>query len=338
VFASFFERYVPDLDQFMRSVVASPPGQPSDFDHILRYALGWVDQSGEVYNQPTGKRIRPILLLLATEAAQGDWRAALPAAGAVELLHNFSLIHDDIQDNSPTRHNRPTVWKIWGQANAINAGDALFALAHVALERLSQSGVDAETLVKIWRIFNATTLELTRGQHLDMRFEHQRIVSVDEYVSMIAGKSAALVAACSQIGSLIACRDEALATHYAEFGLNLGLAFQIHDDILGIWGDPEVTGKSAATDIISRKKSLPVLYGLERSQPFAALYEQSSLSEENIAEAVALLDSVGAQEYTHRMEKHYYDLALRAMENANPQGEAAARLAKLVDVLFERQR
>ena len=156
----------------------------------------------------------------------------------MELLHNFSLIHDDIQDDSPTRHGRPTVWKVWGASNAINAGDALYTLAYCALERLSDT-VPADTVIKVWRIFNATTLELTRGQHLDMQFEHQTSVTVDDYISMIRGKSAALVAACAQIGALIASGDDELAARYAEFGLNLGIAFQIRDDILGIWGDPE---------------------------------------------------------------------------------------------------
>src|SRR4051794_21947605 len=133
----------------MRMVVSSQPNQPIDMGIMLQYALGWVDPNGETYNTPTGKRIRPVLLLLATEAAGGNWQSALPAAAAVELLHNFSLIHDDIQDDSPLRHNRSTVWKVWGQANAINIGDALFTMAYDSLQRLSITGVAAETLIQI---------------------------------------------------------------------------------------------------------------------------------------------------------------------------------------------
>jgi len=298
--------------------------------------MGWVDEADMPYSQPTGKRIRPLFLLLCTEAAGGDWRKALPAAAAVELLHNFSLIHDDIQDDSPIRHGRPTVWKSWGNANAINAGDALYSLAYCALEKLSDTGVPPETLVKIWRIFNQTNLELTRGQHLDMRFEKQPVVSVDDYISMITGKSAALLGACAQIGALIATNDEKLAQEYASFALNMGIAFQIRDDILGIWGNPDVTGKSAATDIISRKKSLPVLYALTKSKPLADIYQQNQLTDSDVTKAVEILDSLGAQGYTQNIETRFYQKAIDALNQAEPEGEAAEWVRQFVDILFQR--
>ena len=329
------QQYFTELDRTMRQVVNSLPEDPPGFGVMLRYAMGWVDELDQPYNQATGKRIRPTLLLLCAEAAGGDWRSAAAAAAAVELLHNFSLIHDDIQDDSPTRHGRPTVWKVWGRANAINAGDALYTLAFVALESLSNT-IPSETVIQVWRIFNATTLELTRGQHLDMRFEQQTSVTVDEYMSMIRGKSAALVAACAQTGALIATADEALAARYAEFGLNLGIAFQIRDDILGIWGDPSVTGKSAATDIISRKKSLPVLYGLSQSADLRAIYTRDPFSETDVSDAVAALDAIQARDYTQDSETAYYERALAALESANPQGKAADGLMQLVQALFQR--
>ncbi len=333
---SFFERYLAELDRYMRMVVTSQPDQPNDMGIMLQYALGWVDQNGQPYRVPTGKRIRPVLLLLATEAAGGNWQAALPAAAAVELLHNFSLIHDDIQDDSPLRHNRPTLWKVWGEANAINIGDALFTMAYDALQRLSTNGISAEIVIQIWRIFNRTMLELTRGQHLDMRFEHQPIVTTDEYVSMITGKSAALLSACAEMGSLIACGDPQVAQHYADFGLNLGIAFQIRDDILGIWGDPDVTGKSAATDILSRKKSLPVLYGLTHSEKLVGIYRRSEFGQSDIDEAIDTLDAIDAQEFTRHSEESYYNTALSALESANPKGKPAEWLMQLVNSLFAR--
>jgi geranylgeranyl diphosphate synthase type I len=337
VFApQLMQKYLPALDETMRRIVSTLPDSTPGFGVMARYALGWSDKNDNPYHQPTGKRIRPALLLLCTEAAGGDWKKALPAAAAVELLHNFSLIHDDIQDNSPTRHGRPTVWKVWGQANAINAGDALFTLAYCALESLSEVGVPSDTLVQIWRIFNSTALELTRGQHLDMRFEQQAQVSVDEYISMIQGKSAALIAACAQMGALIGSGEVGLAERYAEFGLNLGIAFQIRDDILGIWGDPSVTGKSAATDIISRKKSLPVLYGLSKSTQLRDIYARDPFSEADVLEAVHTLDSIGSNDYTQTRESHYYQLALDALESANPTGTAADGLMELVHNLFGR--
>jgi geranylgeranyl diphosphate synthase type I len=330
------QKFFAELDNTLRQVVETVPEPAPGFAVMLRYAMGWVDENDQPYHEPTGKRIRPLLLLLCAEAAGGSWRTPLPAAAAAELLHNFSLIHDDIQDDSPTRHGRPTVWKVWGQANAINAGDALFTLSYSALESLSNGPISPETVIKVWRIFNTTALELTRGQHLDMRFEHQESVSVEDYVWMIQGKSAALLAACAQIGALIASNDDALASRYAEFALNLGIAFQIHDDMLGIWGDPSVTGKSAATDIISRKKSLPVLYGLSQSAALKTIYERVTFTDGDVREAVDALDAVNARAYTQESEMAYYQRALAALEGANPQGKAANGLMQLVEALFQR--
>jgi geranylgeranyl diphosphate synthase type I len=304
---------------------------------MLRYPLGWVDENNQPHHQPTGKRIRPILLLLCAEAVGGDWRKALPAAAAVELLHNFSLIHDDIQDDSPTRHGRPTVWIIWGRANAINAGDALFTLSYIALQGLTTRSVTPETTLKVWHIFSQTTLELTRGQHLDMRFERQTTITTDQYLSMIRGKSAALVSACAQIGALIGSGDDDVAEHFCEYGLNLGISFQIRDDILGIWGDSSITGKSAATDVLSRKKSLPVLYGLERSERLVELYQKEPFDDADVQEAVTILDDVGALEFTQENETRFYRAALDALERANPQGDAATGLLQLTESLFGRQ-
>jgi len=334
VIASLAARYLSELDMFMRQIVDSAPQEP-EFAVMLRYPLGWVDAQGSPYNHPTGKRIRPLLLLLCAEATGGDWRQAIPAAAAVELLHNFSLIHDDIQDDSPTRHNRPTVWKIWGRSQAINAGDAMFSLAYVALQRLAQSTATSPVALKCWDIFNRTCLELTRGQHLDMRFESQQQVTVDEYLSMISGKSAALIGAAAELGALIGSGSENTAAHFASFGYNLGMAFQIHDDILGIWGDPSVTGKSAATDIISRKKSLPVLYGLSKSPELVQVYAKPNFSDADVAEAVRLLNSVNALDYTRQSEEVYYRKALDSLGQGSS-GRAYDDLAELSEALFAR--
>lgn len=328
-------RYLLDVEQKMRQILTTDLSEENKYGVMLRYALGWVDEEDNPYTEKTGKRLRPILLLLCAEAAGGNKDTALPAAAAVELLHNFSLIHDDIQDESDIRHNRPTVWRIWGRANAINAGDAMFTLAYSAMADLA-SHLSAELTLDAWRIFNATNLELTRGQHLDMLFETQAMVTVERYISMISGKSAALLAACAQIGALVATGDPNIANQYASFGKNIGIAFQIHDDILGIWGDPSVTGKSIATDIVSRKKSLPVLFGLTNSADLRVIYQQDSFSEADVTSAVALLDAVGAQEYTREQEKLYFDRAITALDAANPQGKAAEYLQDFVDFLFKR--
>lgn len=336
MFQSFFDRYLPQLDATMRSIVDHDASMTPIFHTMLAYPLGWVDTAGQPYDHPTGKRVRPVFLLLCAEAAGGDWQQALPAAAAVELLHNFSLIHDDIQDNSEIRHGRPTVWKVWGRADAINAGDALFTLAYTALENLSMRDVPPHILIDIWRVFNHTNLELTRGQYLDMRFERESQVAVDEYIAMILGKSAALLAACAQIGALIGSRDPSVAARYADFALNLGVAFQIRDDILGIWGDPDLTGKSTATDIISRKKSLPVLYGLQHSEDLRQLYARPDFDDAAVAQAVSILDALDAQRYAQQIEGEYYKKSIEALDKAHPTGPAADNLRLFVDALFRR--
>lgn len=337
MFDKFLQRYATALDEEMRQVIASASDFPPDFEVMLHYPLGWVNADGVPYNKPTGKRVRPVILLLCAQVSGGDWYRALPAAAAVELLHNFSLIHDDIQDNSDRRHNRATVWRVWGKAKAINAGDAMFALSYRALERLTQNELPASLVLAAWQVYNRTILELTRGQHLDMSFETRVQVTVDEYLSMVSGKTAALLAASTQLGALVGSQDIACSEKYAAFGWNLGLAFQIRDDILGIWGTPEATGKSAATDIVARKKSLPALYGMEHSPAFKAIYTSNTdLNVEQVTEAVHLLDEVGARQYTQEREKHYYTQALNALADTNPQGEATDELMDIVNALFGR--
>jgi geranylgeranyl diphosphate synthase type I len=340
VFAALGSRYFTELDATMRQIIdhslQSADREAPEFGAMLRYPLGWIDEHNHPYTQPTGKRIRPLLLLLCAEAVGGDWRQALPAAAAVEFLHNFSLIHDDIEDDSATRHGRPTVWKLWGLSNALNAGDAMFALAYIALGHLTNADVAPATIIKVLQVFNRTNLELTRGQHLDMGFEKRSAVTTDEYLSMIRGKSAALVAACAQTGALIGRNDEQLASSFADFGLNLGIAFQIRDDILGIWGDPAVTGKSAATDILSHKKSLPVLFGLQHSDELTAIFHRPSLSQEDVHDSVKLLDATGALVFARDTEERYYRAALAALEQTHLHSEAAEGLSALAKTLFER--
>ena len=288
-------------------------GPPDRFYGMMHYHMGWLDtelQPASVAGN--GKRIRPLLCLLSCQAAAAQgagergsggagenlsplppcppapllapsaasgqaWQQALPAAAAIELLHNFSLIHDDIEDASPSRRGRDTLWKIWGVAQAINSGDAMFALSHLALNGLVDGGVDAAVVVHALRRFDETCVRLTQGQHADMDFESRDEVSVAEYMEMITGKTAVLLSLCAELGALIGGASGAVVEHYAAFGRDLGLAFQVKDDILGIWGDEARIGKSAATDIATRKKTLPVLYALSRSPALRRLYRQPFL-------------------------------------------------------------
>jgi geranylgeranyl diphosphate synthase type I len=245
-----------------------------DYYSILAYHLGW---EGEGAGPETrGKRVRPLIVLLTCEAAGGDWQNALPAAAAVEMVHNFSLIHDDIQDNSPIRRGRETVWKRWGIAQAINAGDAMFTLAHLSLLRL-ESTTTSEITNQAANILHSACLQLTKGQYLDLAYESQAHLPLDAYWKMVGGKTAALLSACTELGAIVANTNQSRREAFRDFGYRLGLAFQAQDDILGIWGDAASTGKSNESDLFAGKKSLPVIYGLDQQGPFATRFNRDPL-------------------------------------------------------------
>ena len=325
------------LDEEMRLVMKMDERTDPFYDPfygMLHYHMGWVDANFEPVSIYNGKQIRPLMVMLTCHAAGGDWRQAVPAAAAVEMLHNFSLIHDDIEDHSDTRRGRLTLWKIWGMEQAINSGDALFGLAHLAMNRLIERGVGAETAVFALRRFDETCVHLTNGQYHDMDFETRDTVSVDEYVQMITGKTAALLSHSAELGAVVAGVDAETIAHYAAFGLNVGLAFQVKDDVLGIWGDEALTGKSAATDISTKKKTLPVLYGLSRSSALRDLYQAESPSG-FVEKAIALLDEAGARGYAEGETAVYSQQAIQQLTAADPQGNA---LFQLADMLLTRQK
>ncbi len=304
------------------------------YHEMLTYHMGW---SGEGAGpEATGKRIRPLLVLLTTAAAGGNWQNALPAAAAVELVHNFSLIHDDIQDNSDKRRGRPTVWVKWGVPQAINAGDGLFVLSNLAITDLITS-YPAEAVVKSAQILHNTCLDLTRGQHLDISYEKRNDLLVEDYWPMIGGKTAALLAGCCHIGAVLAGSDEPTQDAYRSFGHALGLAFQVQDDILGIWGDEAVTGKSAASDLVEGKKSLPVLVGLSKKGKFAARWAKGPIQPEETTSIAELLATEGGYAYAHDVAKQMTDLALTSLREADPQGDAGEALTQLAYKLLKRE-
>ena len=333
----FMEKMIPAVEAEMQEVLRTDNAGPEPLYKMMHYHMGWTDERGRPAQVKAGKRIRPLLLLLSCGAVGSRWRKALPAGAAVELLHNFTLIHDDIQDASPRRRGRDTVWKIWGVPHAINSGDSMFALAHHALYGLAERSVGAEVVMQAARRFDETCVALTQGQYRDMAFETRPGVTVEEYLEMIGGKTAALLALCGELGALIAGADGERVDHYAAFARDLGLAFQVKDDILGIWGDEDQIGKSAATDIETRKKTLPVLYGLERSQELRELYAQPENDGEFVSRVVALLDDCSAQTFAREQAAAYSKSALQHLEASGAQGRAGAALHQLADRLLQRQ-
>ncbi len=330
--------YLPAIEDELRRALSGGDAAYDLYYRMLNYHMGWVDADGTAIAAGAGgKRLRPLITLLTCAAVGGAWERALPLAAGLELLHNFSLLHDDIQDNSPLRRGRPTAWTLWGAAQAINAGDALFTLAHLAVQSLAEHGVPAATALRVLTAFDRTCLALTQGQFLDMQFETRAQVGVAEYLAMIEGKTAALVAACTELGGRVAGVDEARGEHLRLFGRSLGLAFQIQDDLLGIWGDPAVTGKSAASDLEKRKKSLPVVIGLERSPEFAAAYARPAAADGPALSAlVGQLEALGAHAEAQALAEAHTREARAHLEAARPAGAAAEALRALADQLLNR--
>jgi geranylgeranyl diphosphate synthase type I len=334
VLEPLWQQFLPAIDDEIKSVLDSTDHDYRSYYGMMAYHLGWVDKAFQPGAERAGKRIRPLVCLLVCSAAGGEWRWALPAAAAIELLHNFSLIHDDIEDNSATRRGRPTVWSLWGIPQAINAGDSMFALAYYALTRLSRIHLPSHAIAQIWQIFTEACIHLTKGQHLDMLYETQHHVSVDDYLKMIAGKTAALLAATTQIGAIVGGADEETETHYGAFGRNVGLAFQVYDDVLGIWGDENKTGKSTASDILARKKTLPILYALGQSSELRDRFTERELDVDTV---VRLMDSVGAKRFALEIAQRYSDAAVSHLDAARPSGPAGEALRLLTAQLIQRR-
>ncbi len=298
---------------------------------MVRYHLGLdgVGASG-------GKRMRPLLGLLAYASIAGDHRRALPGAAAVELGHNFSLVHDDIEDGDTERRHRPTLWTVHGIPQAINTGDTLFSLSRIALHRLTDLGFPDRTVLRLMRLFDETCLALCEGQYIDIATsESDNVMSVEAYFDMIGRKTAALISASIEAGALLATDDEEVIARYRGFGWALGLAFQLNDDLLGIWGTEQATGKEAS-DLAHRKKTLPVIYAVERAGPadrarLLDLYGANDLSVTDVAEIVGILERLGAREFTRDAARRYRDSALAELDAAGVVRPAArARLEEII--------
>jgi geranylgeranyl diphosphate synthase, type I len=337
-----YAAYLPAVEAEMRSLLTA--GDPAVARHyaMLQYHMGWLDTELAPASAPTGKRVRPMLCLLACAAAGGDPQRALPAAAGLELLHNFSLIHDDIEDDSLTRRHRPTVWALFGLPLACNAGDAMFSLAHLAFFRLPERAVPSERALQALQVFDETCLLLTEGQFLDMSFETRVDVTVDEYFAMIAGKTGALLGAAPAVGALVAGAPTEIVVAYQRFGRALGRAFQLQDDVLGIWGDEGLTGKSAASDILSKKKSLPVVYALASQVTGPEMqrrYAGPAFGGSDIPVVLDLLDRAGARSFAEKCIEDALQEARQTLASLEARLEPAAQLPlyELLAALVGRQ-
>ena len=308
-------RYRPLVADEMRAVIGD---SAAGLFAWMRYHLGWEDARGRAAQTHGGKMLRPVALLLATELVGGSAEEAVPAAAAVELVHNFSLIHDDIEDESPRRRGRATLWTLTGTAQAINAGDGMYTLARLAMHRLPGRGVEERRVIEATRELDEACLRLVEGQYLDLLFETRDRVGRDEYVTMAGGKAAAMFAAPFAMGALLGGADGGAVSALREFGRHVGLAFQAVDDVLGIWGDPAVTGKPAGDDLHARKMTYPVIAAMEaggdESDRFARSYARQAQGEEDVSGLAELIERLEGRAATEAFAAEEERAALVAIE------------------------
>lgn len=296
------------------------------------YHLGWWDVNGSGCGVSSGKSLRAALVL-GTALACGDDSTAAPAAAAVELMHNFSLLHDDVMDRDATRRGRPAVWAVWGDASAIVLGDALHALAGRVLAEFLEL---AATLSAVARL-ESSCVTLCIGQFEDCDFETRPAVTVDEYLHMAAGKTAGLMGCACALGALSAGADNSTVSAMEQFGYQLGLAFQIVDDLIGIWGNPSVTGKPVGNDLARRKATLPVVAalnsGCDAAAELAQLYWSAApMTPVEIGRATRLVEAAGGR----RAARLYADDCIRAAMMALPDPGRSAELIALAQLVVGR--
>lgn len=319
------------VDHELRSCVSTQfTSLPETFRLMVEYQMGWEDGR----STSTGKRLRPLILLAACHALGINWASALPAAAAIELVHNFSLVHDDIQDHSETRRGKPTIWVKWGEPQAINIGDAILALATIEIYTLS---FDTEKKLSSARAMQNAVFSLTKGQYLDLANENSEKTSIEDYWLMVKGKTGALFSVCFEIAAILAGKSPSEIRQYADLGLQLGLVFQVQDDALGIWGDNLITGKSTESDIHSRKKTFPIIFALENLPEFGNLWVKcKQFTQEDVDQLKTILDRSDVYQVTEMKANVLYQEFVEKFDVLFKNHEKSSVLKSMVQNLLSR--
>lgn len=333
--AILLERARAEVDPALRAALGSLPGP---LRRIALYHFGWEHADGTPAEEGSGKAIRPALVLAAASALGGAEarRAAVRAAAAVELVHNFTLLHDDVMDRDTTRRHRPTAWTVFGDADAILAGDALQALALGLLAEDPHPAAPAAAA----RLAHCV-VELCAGQHTDTAMERRGPgeVTLAETLTMAEAKTGALLGCACAIGALYADAEDADVAALDAFGREAGLAFQLIDDVIGIWGDPRRTGKPAGADLAARKKSLPVVAALTSGTPaaaeLAALYATAH-REEDLERITLAVERAGGRDWAQAQAADRMARAMQEVARAVPDPEAAGGLLALAEFVTRR--
>lgn len=367
---SLFGPYNNEVEQEIKKLLS----EQSDFlmYDMMRYFFGFLDENLQPVDNYGGKRFRPGLCLMLSEM-YGKRLEALETAAAIEIYHNFTLIHDDIEDNDPLRRGRPTVWKLWGINHGINTGDAQLVLANLELSKIRER--DAAIFPVIHGFLNKTFLEVVEGQFLDFTLADlpldDKFVSEENYLMMIRNKTSVLVGAAAKAAGIISGVGVEEQEALWEYGVNLGLAFQLQDDLLSIWSDSKPAGGIKAVNIYEDKKTLPVLklydtseqtgkikandiYEKKKTLPILRLYEKldsgdgdelariynkkDRLADAEVSRIIGWLDSVDSYSYTNDMMNHYRDKAKEPINRLSIKDEDKRKLLEVIDALLPNQK
>ena len=307
--------------------------------------MGWQEIDGTDSSATGGKRMRPTLAMLAADAVGGDLERATPIAVALEYVHNFSLIHDDLEDMDRMRHHRPTVWAVWGKPAAIISGNAMLKIADQAVWKLRSVGVEDSIALEAEAELTQQYLKMMEGQYLDISFETEESVSVPQYLDMIERKTGALIEASIYLGGLVGPssgpnRQKAVALK--AIGHELGRIFQIRDDVLGIWGGKE-TGKPVGAYIKRKKKALPAIHALNMSRGASAsrigdiFQTQDDLNEKEIHEVLEIMESLKTQDYCQSIAAERWMDCKQMIKSLNLSGQTAKEFTELGEFLLVRE-
>jgi geranylgeranyl diphosphate synthase, type I len=332
-FGSALDTYRAQVEDALRASLTEVGGMP--LYGMLRYFMGYENQDLQPITGVSGKRIRPTLLLYIAEMFGGS-PAALDLAVSIELFHNFTLIHDDIEDHDELRRGRPTVWKLWGVNHAINAGDVQSLLANRHLLRAIQTDPRA---ARAAAILNDCFMEVAEGQFSDFELSTHtlpdRQVTTEAYLEMIRKKTSVLLGAAAAGGGVVAGCDDVVRDTLFAYGESLGLAYQLADDMSSIWGQVHETGKDAFGDVIERKKTFPILYARDHgyADRLAMLYgNDTPLTASEIQEVVTMVDASGAREATRVVGEKYVCIAKEKAQALPLKEEVIHTLVQLVDM------
>lgn len=331
-------KYQEQIDKALKLTLQT---RTSPIVKLLQYHMGWVDKYGVSVNNPTGKAIRPSLCLFTCQAVGGKPDKALMVAVALEFIHNFSLIHDDIQDEDTDRHHRPTLWFEWGKSKALLAGNVMRVLGEQAILPSKAPKIAPKDRLACISVLTESYLEMIEGQYLDLSYEERQDVTPEEYLEMVSKKTGALMGASMHLGAILGTQDTSKINALRHAGQELGMAFQCRDDLLGIWGETAKTGKAVGADIIRKKKSLPIIYAFQKAsgpkkRKLNSIYRNPEINAQEVNEVLEILNDFNAATYTQSIANQRNASAMRWIEEAHLDSIFEAALKQICDFVTNR--